>query len=132
MKSNILSQAILEERRYALENGGYLGIREADDAYNDINIKIVSAMKKRYGRAFIGSINFSGAERIDVCAGRMSVFKEYYGQRLYTGCCQFCVPEKDQVLEVLIRRFNDEGSKVDTKQIFDRIEELNGEPIHWV
>ena len=132
MKNDRLSQVIQEERQYALANGGYLGIREADDTYNSINVNIVAAIKNQYGHAFIGNINFSDIERIDVCAGRMSVFKEYVGQRLYTGCCQFCVPTKDHVLEMLIRQYNTDGSKMDPKQIFDRIEKIHGEPIYWV
>ena len=37
------------QRLYAAICGGYLGIRECDDTYNDWNRKIIDAYRERYG-----------------------------------------------------------------------------------
>ena len=51
------------QRLYAASCGGYLGIRECDDTYNDWNRKIIDAYRERYGAAYLGRINYSGNQR---------------------------------------------------------------------
>lgn len=46
------------QRLYAASCGGYLGIRECDDTYNDWNRKIIDAYRERYGAAYLGRINY--------------------------------------------------------------------------
>ena len=74
------------QRLYAASCGGYLGIRECDDTYNDWNRKIINAYRERYGAAYLGRINYSGNQRQRIADGTESVFEAYTGQPLYNGC----------------------------------------------
>lgn len=48
------------QRLYAASCGGYLGIRECDDTYNDWNRKIIDAYRERYGAAYLGRSTIVG------------------------------------------------------------------------
>ena len=93
------------QRLYAASCGGYLGIRECDDTYNDWNRKIIDAYRERYGAAYLGRINYSGNQRQRIADGTESVFEAYTGQPLYNFCCDFCVSAPDRTLEELIRHW---------------------------
>lgn len=63
-----------------------------------------------------------------VCDGECRVAEEHD----YLVVSGIYNTECDSVLEMLIRQYNTDGSKMDPKQIFDRIEKIHGEPIYWV
>lgn len=131
---NALSYYLQRQREYAHACGGYLGIGEADDTYNDLNRKVIDAYRERYGAAYLGRINYSGNQRQRIADGTESVFEAYTGQPLYNFCCDFCVSAPDRTLEELIRRWNNADiplseKKVDT--IMDRIRTLCGQTFIW-
>lgn len=130
MKNETLSEVINTERDYVTSRGGYLSIPEADGTYNDLSIRIIRAMRQEHGHAFIGSINFSEALRKGVHKAPPKVYHEYTGQRLYTGCCDFCVPQEDKQLESLILGYN-KGELSSPSKIIDRIYEIDGQTILW-
>lgn len=106
--------------RYVAMNGGYTGLREADDVYNGMNVKIIEAMKERYGQTYLGSIN-----------GPNEIFVEYVGQPLYTGCCDFVVPALDQSLTDLIDSWRKDGKNEVYQKITDRLITVHGISILW-
>ena len=130
-KMNPLQKCLLERQNYAASCGGYFAIHEADDTFNNINARIVHGILQQYGKAYMGQINYYGQQRQDVVDGKRSVFEEYTGQRLFTDCCDFCVPEQDEKLEKMIRAWNrcSNGRRVDA--ILNRIHALHGEYIFW-
>lgn len=114
--------------------GGYLGIRECDDTYNDWNRKIIDAYRERYGAAYLGRINYSGNQRQRIADGTESVFEAYTGQPLYNFCCDFCVSAPDRTLEELIRHWNNAAVPLSEKKvdaIMDRIQVLCGQTFIW-
>jgi hypothetical protein len=122
------------QRLYAASCGGYLGIRECDDTYNDWNRKIIDAYRERYGAAYLGRINYSGNQRQRIADGTESVFEAYTGQPLYNFCCDFCVSAPDRTLEELIRHWNNAAVPLSEKKvdaIMDRIQVLCGQTFIW-
>lgn len=128
-----LTRCLQNEQSYAIACGGYLGIEEADDIYNDMNRKSIEAFRKCHGRAYLGSVNFCDEERAAIISGEKSVYTEYTGSEngLCNFCCSFCVPIPDVTLERLIRQWNEDSSKVKVDDIMTRIEELDGIHILW-
>lgn len=122
------------QRLYAVSCGGYLGIRECDDTYNDWNRKIIDAYRERYGAAYLGRINYSDNQRQRIADGTESVFEAYTGQPLYNFCCDFCVSAPDRTLEELIRHWNNAAVPLSEKKvdaIMDRIQVLCGQTFIW-
>ena len=66
---NALSYYLQRQREYAHACGGYLGIGEADDTYNDLNRKVIDAYRERYGAAYLGRINYSDNQRQRIADG---------------------------------------------------------------
>ena len=126
-----LAKHIRMQNQYLLSAGGPLGVKEADETYNDLNRNIIADMKAKYGSAFLGQINFDGEMRAEIVNGSKSVYTPYTGQKLYNFCCNFCVPEQDPVLEEMIRRWNNPEVFQDIEEITDRIKELNGVSLIW-
>lgn len=126
-----LRQCLTERDVYAASFGGYTGIHEADDDFNKLNIRIVQAIKKHYGKAYIGKINYYGNQRAGIVNGTMEVYEEYHGQKLFTGCCDFCVPVKNETLEKMIRHWNQNADGFKLENIINRIHVLDGEYIFW-
>ena len=108
--------------RYVLKNGGFGNILEADDSYNEMNTKIIQAMKDRYGKVYLGNINALKAEDAIV---------EYTGQPLYTGCCNFAVPVLDPELVDLVNTWRKDQKYECIKKITNRTRIINGENILW-
>lgn len=120
--------------KYISESGGWFELREADNTNNDFNRETITAMKQIYGQVYLGSINYYGKQREQICAGTESVYEEYTGQQIFNFYCSFAVPVKDELLEEMIRNWNrGDGSRKpkSVEQIFERISELGGEHFIW-
>lgn len=123
-----------EQLCYISNSGGVLEVREADDAYNDYNRKMIQKFKETYGSAYIGRINYYGPDRRAVSEGKMSVFEEYIGQMIYNFACDFIVATQDPILEKLISHWNSNKPRhecSDMNKIFARIEEIGGISFIW-
>lgn len=126
-----LTKHIRMQNQYLVNAGGPLGVREADETFNGLNRQIIVDIKEKFGSAFLGKINFDGEKRTKIVNGGKSIYTPYTGQKLYNFCCDFCVPEKDSVLEEMIRRWNTPGVSQDIAEIMDRIKALNGVSFLW-
>lgn len=120
--------------KYIGESGGWLGVRESDDTNNDFNREVITAMKQIHGQLYLGSVNYYGKQREQICAETESVYEEYTGQQIFNFHCSFAVPVKDEFLEEMIREWNRgtgalQGKSVE--QIMERISELGGEHFIW-
>lgn len=115
--------------------GGMFGLREADQTYNDLNREIIKYFLMRYGKAFMGNINFYDEKRKQVVRGEVSVYEEYFGQTVYNFGCSFIVPQEDEELEWLIRDWNsDDRLPKDAdavKKITNRVDRLGGIHLIW-
>lgn len=110
------------ENEYLTWCGGAFGLREADEVYNGLNREMVKAMKLRYGKCFLGSVNRTGDGEILV---------EYVGQPVYNACCDFCVPEKDETLEALIREWSEKKLVKTLDEISEHIKKMGGRNFIW-
>lgn len=95
-----------KRHEYVILCGGFGGIKEADEKYNDLNREEIEAFKKKYGRAFLGKRNFHGKEREEVVAGTRDVYTEYTGGPVENFACDFVVPTPDKKLADMIRAWN--------------------------
>lgn len=115
--------------------GGYGGLREADDTYNDLNRELIRYFLMRYGKAYMGNVNFYNDKRKKIVRGEASVYEEYTGQMVYNFGCSFVVPTQDEGLEKLIREWNsDERLPKDpdaVKKITTHVDRLGGIHLIW-
>lgn len=115
--------------------GGWLELREADEVYNDLNREKLKALKKMYGRLFLGNINYYDEKRQAIISGETSVYEELLDQPVYNFGCSFAVPTQDAELEEMIRAWNKDGSlpkKMKTVEAMtDRVEQLGGVNLIW-
>lgn len=115
--------------------GGYGNLREADDTYNDLNRELIRCFLMRYGKAFMGNVNFYDDKRKKIVRGEESVYEEYTGQMVYNFGCSFVVPNQDQELEKLIRSWNSDDKlpkDIDAVQkIMNRVDRLGGIHLIW-
>ena len=122
------------QTRYVQAHGGFAGIYEADDNYNDLNRRQIEAYLMYKGKAFMCDANYHGDKHKAVCNGTESVYTEYNGQRIYNFACQYLVPRKDEELEEMIRDWN-RGAKaityVNADMILRRVKELDGIFFTW-
>ena len=119
---------------YTAGCGGYLGISESDETYNNLNREVIAAYRAYYGAAYLGSVNYYGEQQQRIAAGIESIYEVYDGQPLCNFCCSFCVPVPDPVLENLIRRWNNAMLPQDTllvEAIMKRISQLEGLNLIW-
>jgi len=118
---------------------------EFDMSINDISRQKADAMKKEYGKCFVGKINLYGDERkkeyklTEYIAGERPFkdLKENECNFIYNFEYDFCIPVYDKELETMI---NDRdktpytGSKPDSdmiEAITNRIEQLKGVHLFW-
>ena len=124
-----------QQSEYTRCCGGFDGIHEADNAYNDFNRKIIEAFSWLHGKAYLGNINFfDDKKRAAVAAGTESVYEEYSGEDVYNFSCVFVVPTKDNELELLIRLWNKSDEAVSYElvtKITERIEKIGGINLLW-
>lgn len=124
-----------KQNQYLASTGGVWEPREADSTYNDYNREIIKFFRMRYGKAYLGSINFYDEKRKQVARGEASVYEEYTGQQVYNFSCCFVVPKADEELQMLIRDWNSEGQLQkgidDVKKITNRVDKLGGHHLIW-
>lgn len=115
--------------------GGFWELREADEVYNDLNRKMLEAMKMIHGRLFLGGINFFDEKRKKIVSGEESIYEELLGQKVYNFGCNFAVPTPDKELEELIRAWNGDErlpkKLVDVEAMTGRVEQLGGINLIW-
>lgn len=123
------------QRDHIAQTGGWGALREADEVYNDLNREKIAAFKMWHENIFLGNITFSGEQRLAVIAGKESVYKQYLDETIYNFSCSFCVAERDQKLERMIRAWNQDErlpkSGKDIEKITRRIEALGGFSMLW-
>lgn len=133
--SRKLKEIKKKQNAYVANSGGILAIRESDDVYNDFNRELLIAFKEDFGSAFIGKINFYSEQRERVASGVESVYTEYIRQPIYNFACDYVVPVKDDVLEQLVREWNNAGGYMKGAHlvgaIHTRVEELGGLIFVW-
>lgn len=120
-----------QQYAYVVASGGYLGVREADQEYNDLNREIIEAYRVEHGTAYIGSINMYDIPREKILSGEYSVLQEYMGQTVCNFECSFIVPWKDEVLERLIRDWIGTAKSDLAEKITKRVEEIDGLSFVW-
>lgn len=125
-----------KQREYIAVCGGIANIREADKIYNDFNRELIDAMKRKFGRVFLGKINICDAmTRRDLISGLRSAYHEYQGEKIYNGDYDFAVPVEDIALNRMIHDWNASDklpkSSVDAARITSRIEEIGGVNFIW-
>ena len=114
-----------QQNRYAIECGGFCGIHEADDTYNDLNIRVIESFRRAYGKAILGSINpFHEGDPI---------FWEYDGKNTFFS--QFVVAVEDQMLRDYIRAWRGDDtlpkSWANVDKITSRVTDIGGELLIW-
>lgn len=124
-----------KQLEYIRSCGGYGGIYEADQTYNDFNRALIQAYWMKHGKAYLGNINFHGKQREAVLAGAPIILTEYKsGVTVCNFEFSFCIPCRDEKLETLIRAWN--GAKLPLPastldDIMTRIEQLGGFNLVW-
>lgn len=96
-----VSETRLEELKhlqcsYAASIGGLMELREADDTWNEYNVKIIKEFAKLHPGCVLGKFNESETT-------------PYTGQKIYNFGCDFIIPAEDERLQELLKRRNDEG-----------------------
>lgn len=121
------------QNRYLASSGGVLELREGDDTYNNLNRIIIQAFWKMNGKAFIGNINYYDEDREKVVAYEKSVFTAYNGEKVLNFGAAFIIPEADDTLDEMIRRWNTSGEQTvaNIEAIVKRIEWLGGKNLIW-
>ena len=111
-----------EQTCYLHKNLGHL--LENDCVLNDLNRKIIAALKESTKKVFIGSINCSSPDPA-------AILKEYTGQTIYNFECDFCIPSFDESLVELIVAWNRTNKIEVLDKIHDRIESAGGTVFIW-
>lgn len=116
---------------YLASCGGSLGVREADQRYNDLNREIIEAYRQEHDSAYIGKVNIYDVPKEKILSGEYSVLQEYSGQTVYNFGCSFIVPCKDETLEQLILAWTRNAESGVVEKIMKRIEEIGGQSFVW-
>ena len=122
---------IRERNAYIVACGGWLELGESDVYYNDLNRDIIQAFKNENEHCYMGNINFYGQTHENIISGNKSCYDEYVGQKVYDFGCDFIVPEADEKLAQLIKKWNTDGKASLIDDIMNRIDEINGILIIW-
>ncbi len=102
--------------------GGVLGVREADDTYNDLNRKILESFSKMNN----GKIFIAKAERKKETTGLI----KYDGYVSNFGC-DLAVPRYDKELDDMIKQYSNSDSSIAFDDILKRVSALNGLGFVW-
>lgn len=131
----LLAFARKKQNDYIRGTGGYGSLREADGTYNDLNRELIRCFLMRYGKAYMGNVNFYDDKRKKVAKGEASVYEEYTGQMVYNFGCSFVVPTQDEELEKLIREWNSDERLPkradDVQKITNLVDRLGGIHLIW-
>ncbi len=131
LEGDIRIALIKKAERDYIGKEGLLALKESDEYHNDLNRKLIQAMKMRYGKCFLGKVNFYDDEQKAIAAGEKSPFVEYTGQKVYNFGCAFCVPEENDQLAALIAEWNRKAEIETMKAIVGLIEKLGGSNFIW-
>lgn len=131
LEGDIRIALIKKAERDYIGKEGFLALKESDEYHNDLNRKLIQAMKMRYGKCFLGKVNFYDDEQKAIAAGKKSPFVEYTGQKVYNFGCAFCIPEENDQLAALIAEWNRKAEIETMKAIVDLIEKLGGSNFIW-
>lgn len=101
---------------YAASQGGILGLREADDTWNNFNREIIKEYAKVYPNCRLGSYNKT--ETVP-----------YTGQKIYNFDYDFIISEPDEELKNIIEEGYADICSIE--RIQNRIETKNGEILIW-
>lgn len=138
-KSRLTGDILLEFYRRLQANyikvcGGYAGIREADQTYNDYNRELIKAFCLRHGKAFMGKINIYDEKKLEaVKLGESPLTPVTIDQLVHNFECDFVIAEEDAEMCKRIRVWNcgDYTAKMEVGKIIDRIKDIGGEPLVW-
>lgn len=122
------------QHQHIRSSGGWLEVRESDNTCNNLNRELIAAMAQIYGCVYLGNVNYYDEQRKHICAGTESVYEEYIGQKILNFHCSFAVPVKDDLLEEMIRDWNNGRQPIGVKsveQITKRVDELGSEHFIW-
>lgn len=123
-----------EQYKHIAEINGYFNLLESDDINNDLNRAIIKAFKEENKTAYIGFINLSKEKIINLNEGNnTTILEEYVGQTIYNFGANFIIPQKDDILEDLIKKWNiikPSNLKLLDK-IYERIDTLKGINFIW-
>lgn len=123
-----------EQIWYISSQGGILSIEEGDEKYNNYNREMLYALKQVRNHLYLGSVNYYGEKRERIASGEDSVYEELEDQVVYNFYCDFAVPNPDQELEQMIRKWNSDEGQNDSSlvcKIMDRIGEIGGINLVW-
>lgn len=107
-------------------------IPEANDDLNDLQREKINAIYEVNGKAYIGKVNFYGAERERLTPD--SVFVDYTGQMVHNFEADFVVPAIDNTLAEMIVQWNTGGlptSLMLIERITGRVDKLSGVNLIW-
>ena len=110
------------QSQYTVFRGGYLGICEADDSYNDYNCKIIQALAMEHGYCYLGHFNASGEEEM--------IYHLYHnGDPVELFGYDFAIREPDEKLtKFILAWLSNTGSVLD---ITERLDQIGGELFCW-
>ena len=130
--SETLEEVIKKENRYIRSHGGVWSLTEFDQGINDIQRDKITAFKKKYGKCYLGKVNYYSEERVNI--DNIEILTEYTGQDIYNSEYAFCISIYDETLVELIRDYNHDNPKnvlnVVT-HIFNRVDKLEGLVFVW-
>lgn len=108
------------QNEYIRSAGGILGIREADEEYNDLNRSILSAFNEKNGlRAYIC--------KSSVASNKKELIP--YREQIRNFECDFAIPGFDEELQVLLNSYNNGEVSYDT--ISEKVDQLKGLMFVW-
>ena len=124
MKDMKITEIAREQDDYVMAKGGFAGLFEADETYNNFNREIIRAYGKKYPGAVMGFYNGQAGQ--DVCFAEIPETDA----QLYNFCCDFVIPYADNVLHDEIKRWR-EGDLSALRRIFDRVTAIKGSYFLW-
>jgi hypothetical protein len=113
------------------------GVTEGCWKQNTISRNKIRAFKKKYGKCYIGRINYDDEQRKNI--DNEPILTEYKKGMIYNFGCNFVIPVYSVDLVRLIRNFNKPHEPFDNelimkeiKEIFNKVERLKGIFLNWV
>lgn len=121
-KKAIFDDLMHGQYEYIVSCGGILCIREADDTYNGMNLKVLEAFNDLYDDGvFLGSIA-RGVENPGL---------KKYKLPVYNFSCDLAVPRYDSDLDNMLKDYSAGSDSITIQEIQDRVEDLGGYHIVW-